>query len=85
MFTDIKQKRIDQIVVGEIVKGGVIGGWSEVFAVDVDEEYPATKLTWYRLATNGGIVDPNQRGRATKHTQVLASFDLVYVQVAAGV
>jgi hypothetical protein len=74
-------KRIDEVVAGEIIRGSVINGWSEVISVDVDEEYPATEIKVYRPATNGGIVDPIQRGRGTQRKLLLPSFDLVEVQV----
>ena len=76
----IHTKRIGELEVGDIVKGGNVHAWSQVLAVEVSEELPTTKLTWTRPATNGGIVDPIQRGRATKQTQLLASWDLVEVQ-----
>jgi hypothetical protein len=74
-------KRIGDLIVGEVVRGGNIAGWSEVSEINAVEGIPAMQVTWYRPATNGGIVDPNQRGRSTKRTQILPSFDLVEVQV----
>ena len=76
----IHTKRIGEVEVGDIIRGGVVSGWSKVIAVDNQVELFTTTLTWYRPATNGGIVDPNQRGRATQQKQVLASWDLVEVQ-----
>jgi hypothetical protein len=76
----IHTKRIGELEVGDIVKGGNVHGWSLVLGVEVNEEHHTTKLTWHRPATNGGEVDPMQRGRATKQVQVLPSWDLVEAQ-----
>lgn len=92
-FTQLKQKRIDQIEVGDIVRSAhgeyqTIKNWSEVISVEVDEEMPATTVKVYRPRTNDGKVadvfgmmtTKSGRTHAQTQTMILPSFDLVDVQ-----
>jgi len=88
MYVKIVFKRIDEIVVGDIVRSApreyqTIKDWSEVMGVEVDEEYPVTMLRIFRPRTNDGFVDISQIGRVNLRPVQLSSFDLVEVQVSA--
>jgi hypothetical protein len=85
LFTQTKQKRVDQVVAGDIIRSAkgehdTIKGWSEVMSVEVDEEYPATTIKFFRPPTEMGRIAPARPSRMACITKLLPSFDLVDVQ-----